>query len=105
MAQGLGLALSEELVVEGGRIETSSLRTYLVPTSVDVPEIETLFVPVHEETGPFGLKGVGEIAVNGPVPAVANALADACGIRLPRAPFTPERILAALRGRGNGEAP
>ncbi len=104
VAQGLGLALSEELIVQGGRIETSSLRTYLVPTSVDVPEIETLFVPVHEETGPFGLKGVGEIAVNGPVPAVANALADACGIRLPRAPFTPERILAALRGRGNGEA-
>lgn len=102
VAQGLGLALSEELVVAGGLVANASLSTYLVPTALDVPPIDTLFVPGHEETGPYGMKGVGEIAVNGPVPAVANALADACGVRLPRAPFTPERVLLALRDARKG---
>jgi CO/xanthine dehydrogenase Mo-binding subunit len=61
--------------------------------------MESLPVELHEPTGPFGLKGVGEIATNGPAPAVANAVEDACGIRLFRLPMTPERVLLALHGQ------
>ena len=98
VVQGMGQALSEEFEVNEGRIVSPNLFTYYVPTAMDVPEIESLPVEIHEHTGPFGLKGVGEIAVNGPLPAVANAVADACGIRLHRWPLTPERVLKSLGG-------
>jgi CO/xanthine dehydrogenase Mo-binding subunit len=63
---------------------------------LDVPEVDSMPLSLYELTGPFGLKGVGEIATNGPLPAVANAVADACGIRVFQSPMTPERILLAL---------
>jgi CO/xanthine dehydrogenase Mo-binding subunit len=96
IAQGLGYALMEEFSSGEGKVRTTDLSTYILPTSLDVPDVESVTVEIHEPSGPFGLKGAGEIAVDGPLPAVANALADACGIRLACAPFTPERVLAAL---------
>jgi CO/xanthine dehydrogenase Mo-binding subunit len=95
-AQGLGYVLMEELVVEKGRTLTPDLATYLIPTALDLPDQESLFAQIPEQTGPYGLKGAGEVATNGPFPCVANALADACGIRLTRGPLTPERVLMAL---------
>jgi CO/xanthine dehydrogenase Mo-binding subunit len=99
VAQGLGYALSEELVTCEGRVLNNDLSTYLIPGALDLPEIVSIPFHNNEETGPFGMKGVGEVAMNGPLPAVANAVADACGIRLCRAPLTPVRVLAALEGK------
>ncbi len=97
IAQGLGYALFEELKVKQGMIRTPDFGTYIIPTSMDLPDMESTAVELHEENGPFGLKGAGEIAMNGPFPAVANALADACGIRIFSGPMTPERVLGALK--------
>ena len=69
--------------------------TYLIPGAMDLPDIVSIVSPGCEATGPLGMKGVGEVAMNGPLPAVANALDDACGLRLRHAPLTPERVLAA----------
>jgi len=99
VAQGLGYALMEDLVTREGRVLSEDLSTYLIPGVLDVPDIVSIPYHGHEETGPFGMKGIGEVALNGPLPAVANAVADACGIRLCHAPLTPVRVLAALEGK------
>ncbi|MEA5115816.1 MAG: xanthine dehydrogenase family protein molybdopterin-binding subunit [Geobacteraceae bacterium] len=96
VAQGLGYALTEELVNREGVVLNRDLGTYLVPGALDVPDMVSIPCRGKEDTGPFGMKGVGEVAMNGPLPAVANALADACGIRLCHGPLTPVRVLAAL---------
>jgi len=100
VAQGLGYALTEELVTREGRVMTPDLSTYLIPGALDLPDIVSIPYHTNESTGPFGLKGIGEVAMNGPLPAVANAVADACGLRLCHAPLTPVRVLEALI-RGN----
>ena len=69
---------------------------YKIFNSVDVPEIVTILADSYEETGPFGAKSVGEIALNGPAPAIANAVFDAVGIRLRHTPFTPEKVWKLL---------
>jgi len=105
IAQGLGYALCEEFIAKEGRIITPDLATYIIPTALDMPDMDSISVESYEPTGPFGLKGAGEIAIDGPLPAIANAIADACGVRLFRSPFTPERVLKALnekRNRGVG---
>ena len=96
VAQGIGYALCEDLQVEGGIIRTENLGEYIIPGALDLPDIKTAFVEVYEETGPYGMKGIGEVAANGPLPAIANALADAAGARISRSPLTPERVMAAL---------
>jgi CO/xanthine dehydrogenase Mo-binding subunit len=103
IAQGLGYALYEDLRVEKGRIETPNLSTYIIPGSLDIPDMDSVPVELGEETGPFGLKGAGEVAMDGPLPAVANAVADACGIRIFRSPLTAERVLQALAEKGSRE--
>ena len=99
IAHGLGLALSEDFEVADGKIMTPDLMTYVIPTASDMPEFDSVPVEIYEPTGPFGLKGVGEIATNGPLPAVANAVADALNVRLFRFPLTPERILQAVKNK------
>lgn len=104
VAQGIGYALYEEIVTEKGRLLTPDFTTYHIPGAQDIPEIDSQMVENWEPSGPYGMKGVGEVGANGPLPAIANALADACGIRLTRSPLTPERVLAAGRPeRGGGE--
>ncbi len=97
VAQGLGYALTEEIPVKEGTIQARNFSTYLLPTSLDIPEMAIIDAGGHEPEGPYGLKGIGEMPTSGPLPAVANAVADACGIRLERFPMTPERVLMALR--------
>ncbi len=99
IAQGLGYGLWEQFVVDQGRILTCDLATYIVPGAGDVPEMQCLAVNQAEPSGPFGLKGAGEIAMNGPAPAVANAVADACGVRVPSLPLTADKVLEALHGQ------
>ncbi len=99
VAHGLGLALSEDFEVVDGKIMTPDLMTYVIPTASDLPDIDSVPVEIYEPTGPFGLKGVGEIATNGPLPAIANAVEDALDVRVFRFPLTPERILQALKNK------
>ena len=96
VAQGLGYALMEDVVIHEGIVRSGNFATYLMPGALDLPDTVSCAYQGHEPTGPFGMKGVGEVALNGPLPAIANALDDACGIRLCHAPLTPERVLAEL---------
>jgi len=95
VAQGLGYALMEDVATREGAVCSDDFATYLIPGAMDLPDIVSIASPGREATGPLGMKGVGEVAMNGPLPAVANALDDACGLRLRHAPLTPERVLAA----------
>jgi CO/xanthine dehydrogenase Mo-binding subunit len=99
IAQGLGFALMEEFRADAEKVFTENMITYILPSAVDLPDMESLAVDSFEPTGPMGLKGAGEIPINGPAPATANALADACGIRLLENPFTPERVIKKLYHR------
>lgn len=97
VAQGLGYALMEEFVVRDGLPLTTDLSTYLVPLALDVPRFHCEAVELDEPSGPRGLKGVGELPLIGPLPALGNALARICGRTLTTTPFTAERVLEALR--------
>ncbi|MCS7216235.1 MAG: molybdopterin-dependent oxidoreductase [Candidatus Bipolaricaulota bacterium] len=101
VVQGIGHALYEELLFsERGSCVNRSFFDYRIPTALDVPEIEAILVPSEEPTGPFGAKSIAEVGINGPLPAISNAIYHAVGVRLTRAPFTPERVLAALKAKG-----
>ncbi|MCX5880604.1 MAG: hypothetical protein NTU74_01970, partial [Deltaproteobacteria bacterium] len=67
-----------------------------IPTALDVPDVASLTVETVESTGPFGMKGMGEVGMNGPLPVVAGAVLDAVGMWINRSPVTAERILEAL---------
>lgn len=69
---------------------------YLIPGSADIPEIESVVLEVPSSTGPFGVKGVGEMTANSPIPAIVNAINNAIGVRITELPVTPEKILRAL---------
>jgi putative selenate reductase molybdopterin-binding subunit len=99
--QSLGYALYERMPFDGsGRMHFRSFRDYTIAAATDVPEIVTILVPTHEPTGPYGAKAVAEIPINGPAPAIANAVAHATGARLRELPLTPDRVLAALDAGG-----
>jgi CO/xanthine dehydrogenase Mo-binding subunit len=103
--QGLGYAVMEEAKIENGILETPNFSTYLIPTVKDVPEIEVVAVESHEDTGPFGAKGIGEIGLVPIAPAILNAIHDATGVRLYEIPATPERVYWALKnGASAGQA-
>jgi len=95
-AQGLGYALMEDFVVKDGVTQTPSLAEYLVPTAVDFPTTQVIILESGTGVGPFGAKGIGEPALTPAAPAVANAVADAIGVRIHELPITPERVLEAL---------
>lgn len=96
IAQGIGYALLEEVVTDKGLVLTADFSTYHIPGAGDVPEIESHIVQTWEPSGPYGMKGVGEVGTNGPLPAIANALACACDIHLTRSPLCAERVLKAM---------
>ena len=93
-AQGLGYALLEEVVMRDGRMANASLTNYIIPTTLDTPRMEVVVLENPYTHGPFGAKGVGEMPIDGPAPAVINALRHA-GFDLRRIPATPERIMAS----------
>jgi CO/xanthine dehydrogenase Mo-binding subunit len=97
IAQGIGYALSEEVILKKGLILNPDFATYIIPGALDIPEMLSLSVETYEPSGPYGMKGVGEVGMNGPLPAIACALADACGIHMTRSPLTAERVLTALQ--------
>ncbi len=95
-AQGLGFALMEEVIFDQGINLTTSFATYLIPGPLDVPDIEPIIVESGEGVGPLGARGIGEPPIGPPAAAIANAVADATGVRLTRLPLTPERVAGGL---------
>lgn len=93
-AQGIGYALLEEVVMRDGRMANAQLTNYLVPTTLDTPEIETVILENPYKHGPFGAKGVGEMPIDGPAPAIVNAIRH-IGMDVREIPATPERLMAA----------
>jgi xanthine dehydrogenase molybdenum-binding subunit len=94
---GIGFALTENLLVEDGRILNSSFTDYRLLRACDVPEIVPIIVESHEPTGPYGAKGVGEGCMVNVASAIANAIYHAAGVRLTDLPMSPEAILERLK--------
>jgi CO/xanthine dehydrogenase Mo-binding subunit len=97
--QGVGYATIEEMKLDDGRFLNDRLATYLVPTSLDAPQIEARLVEVPFPAAPHGAKGLGELPMDVVAPAVVAAIHDATGVWIHELPATPERILAALLER------
>jgi len=93
----LGYALTEDLIVEKGYLKTPSFSEYLIATSADVPDVETIMIESGAGLGPYGAKGVGEPADNSIAPAILNAIYDAVGVRITTMPATPERVFWAMK--------
>jgi CO/xanthine dehydrogenase Mo-binding subunit len=98
VAQGLGQTLSEEIVYRDGRVLNANLTDYKMPTTLDVPRVESILVQHPGRVGPFGAKGVGEPPNVEPPAAVANAIAAAIGARITSLPITAEKIVRAAGG-------
>jgi len=95
---GISYALTEEyLFNKRGKMRNPTFKHYKIFSTGDLPELVTILVPTYEPTGPYGAKSVSEIGINGPLPAINNAIFHATGVRLYRSPFTPERVLDALK--------
>ena len=73
--------------------------TYLMPGPLDLPEIEAVVLEMPSSNGPYGMKGVGEMTANPPIPAIANAITDAIGVQITDLPITPEKVLRALESK------
>ena len=99
--QGLGYALMEDFELEDGFIKTPSFAEYLIPTVLDFPSTEAIILESGTGVGPFGAKGIGEPALTPAAPAVANAVADALGVRIAELPLTPKRVLEAIHEARN----
>jgi CO/xanthine dehydrogenase Mo-binding subunit len=97
IAMGFGWALYEKMVYdEHGRMLNAQLRNYRIPAYADTPHSEVLFADTHDTVGPLGAKSQGECAINPIAPAIANAVANATGVRFTSLPLSPERIFARL---------
>ncbi len=97
---GISYALWEDYKFDDrGRMLNSNYSDYKIFSAADLPDMETIIVESYEETGPFGAKSVAEIGINGPIPAIANAIYDAVQVRLFHSPFTPEKVLEKIQNK------
>ena len=104
ISMGIGFALQEEILFDAaGRQLNPNLTNYIMPTSLDMPEIEVDIVESYDPTGPFGAKGVGEPTSVPTAAAIMNAIHDAVGVRITSLPATAEKVLAAIRAKGASE--
>jgi 4-hydroxybenzoyl-CoA reductase subunit alpha len=101
---GMGQALTEEMVWKDGMLMNPGLLEYRSPSAVESPEVEPILVESVDPEGPFGAKECSEGSLAATIPAIANAIYDAVGVRLHESPFTPERVLAALRTKAQAKA-
>jgi CO/xanthine dehydrogenase Mo-binding subunit len=95
-SQGIGYALLEEVVMRDGRMTNNQLTNYVIPTTLDTPPMDVVVLETPYARGPYGAKGVGEMPIDGPAPAIVNAIRNA-GIDVRSIPATPEKIMAAPR--------
>ncbi len=96
VAQGVGFAMFEKVVWNQGRMANNQMTNYIMPTSVDVPRIRVYFEETPYEYGPLGAKGIGELPIDGPAPAILNAIENATGARVNEIPLTPEMLMQML---------
>lgn len=99
MGMGLGYALMEECLWEDGRMLNPDLLSYAIPTALDCPSMTVFLVEKSHPHGPYGAKGLGEMALAPTAPAIANAVFNACGVRIYDLPLTPAKVLRGLRAR------
>jgi CO/xanthine dehydrogenase Mo-binding subunit len=92
VAQGIGYALYENVVWREGRMANNQMTNYIMPTAADIPPIRVYFAEVPYAYGPSGAKGIGELPMDGPAPAILNAVEHATGLRVDHAPLTPELL-------------
>ncbi len=97
IAMGVGFALMEEIVLKDGAIQNPGFEDFLIPTALDVPPIHPLIIEDENKLGPYGAKGIGEMANIPSAPAIVNAIAHACGGRVRILPANPERVFRAIR--------
>ena len=103
VVQGIGWALNEEYYMgDEGQMLNSSFLDYRMPTSLDLPMIDTVIVEVENPGHPYGVRGVGEVSIVPPLAAIANAIHDAIGVRMDTLPMNPQAVLKALDGK-NGK--
>ncbi len=93
VAQGIGYAVFENVVWDKGRMANAQMTNYVMPTSVDVPRIRVYFEENPYEYGPMGAKGIGELPIDGPAPAILNAIENAIGIAVDEIPLMPEMLM------------
>jgi CO/xanthine dehydrogenase Mo-binding subunit len=103
--QGVGYAVMEEVVMRRGQMVNNRLTNYLIPTSVDAPEIKTILVESEYPYGPYGAKGIGELPMDGAAPAIASAIYQATGIVVTELPITPERLQQAVESGVSRQSP
>jgi 4-hydroxybenzoyl-CoA reductase subunit alpha len=101
---GMGQALTEEMVWKDGMLMNAGMLEYRSPSSIESPEVEPIIVESIDPEGPFGAKECSEGSLAATIPAISNAIYDAVGVRLHESPFTPERMLAALRAKRHDKA-
>ena len=94
---GIGYALTEEVIMKDGRMANPVLHDYLIPTSADIGDWETIVTESKEGMGPKGARGIGEPPCNASPAAITNAISDAVGARITEIPVTPEKVLAVLK--------
>lgn len=99
LVMGLGQALFEQLVLDGGRPVNPSFIDYKIPCTLDIPQLEAILVEAEHREGPFGAKGLGEPGLAPTAAAIGNAILDAIGVKMADLPITAEKVLAALRAR------
>jgi len=97
---GMGQALMEEVVHEGGAVQNAGFLEYKIPSTFEEPEIDIVLSEGADNEGPFGAKEAGEGPLAPVIPAIANAIFDAVGVRLQELPMRPDRVLAAMRKAG-----
>lgn len=99
VAQGIGFALYEKVVWQQGSMQNSQMTNYIMPTSSDLPPIRVFFEELGNVHGAFGAKGIGELPMDGPAPAILNAIEDALGVPFDSIPLLPEDIFATMTAR------
>ena len=96
VAQGIGYALYEKCVWHDGVMINNQMTNYIMPTSADLPPIHVHFAEIPYEGGAFGAKGIGELPMDGPAPAILNAIENALGIAFDHVPLMPEDVFTAM---------
>lgn len=102
VAQAIGLALYEKVVWDNGRMKNGQMTNYIIPASCDLPPIQVLFEELGNPHGAYGAKGIGELPMDGPAPAIVNAVTDALELPFDSVPLLPEDIFEAVSARSNG---
>ncbi|MBV9960109.1 MAG: molybdopterin-dependent oxidoreductase, partial [Acidobacteria bacterium] len=103
VAQAIGFTLYENVVWQEGRMANNQMTNYIIPTAADIPPIRVLFAETPYALGPSGAKGIGELPMDGPAPAILNAIENATGLSLNHVPLMPEALMLAMGNGTNGE--